>query len=238
MSMEERLLAKASELIDQRVAQIMEAPSAPRVRRLDQYIMIEANPKKAVTQTLPWAYLGQIQLSDNDVFVVPFVVDSYPGSCLNDGVLVEPTINGRSIFSENRPSFNRINDGGAIYLQKSWNLYVSDSGPSFDIRAEFVSCEIIQQGLLDPYPRQVGVVNWPVDATMGSEVSIPSPNCKSTTLIGTYTKDGQVYPGYSASNVRVVSYTDPLASASPPLVNSSLVAPFTTVRSLLNPITP
>lgn len=230
MSMEERLLEKASDLIDQRVSAIMDAPSAPRVRRLDNYIMIEAASKGVNTQTLPWAYRGQLQLTDDAVFVAPFVVESYLSSYSN-GVFVVPTIGGESIFSANRPSFSRISSGGAVYLQKSWSLYVKYTGSPIDIRAQFISCELVHQGLLDPYPREVAVVNWPADATLGSQVSIPSPLCKSTTLVGVYTSDGQVYPGYSASLTKVVSYTDPLASGSPPFVNSSPYAPYTRIAT-------
>lgn len=236
MSMEERILAKATELIDQRVAEIMDATSAPRIVRRDEYLMIEADGQvEGEPQRIPWAYAGQLQLTDNEVFVVPFVIDSYQGSYMNDGVFVEPFLNGRSIFSTNRPSLNRQNNGGAVYLQKSWNLYVSSSGPIFDVRAEFVSCEIIQQALNAPYPHEVGEVNWPYDATEGSELSIPNPTCKSTTLLGTYTKDGKVYPGYIFGTDKVTSYTDPLADGAPHLLTSSVDAPFTRIVSLLNP---
>lgn len=224
--MKERLLEKATELIDQRVAAIMDAPSAPRVRRLDNYIMIEDSAKGVDTQTMSWAYLGQIQLTDSAVFVAPFVVDSYNLS-RNDGIYIEPMLGEQSIFSENRPSFNRIPSGGAVYLEKSWELYVVYSGSPIVIRSKFVSCRLVHQELYEPYPRAPGVVEWPYNATTGSQVNIRVKNCTSATLVGTYTRDGQVYPGYSSSPTKVVSYTDPLASDFLPFVPSSSVAPFT-----------
>ncbi len=240
MSMEERILAKASELIDQRVAEIMDATSAPRIVRREEYLSIDADAQEIGDPLeIPWAYAGQIQLSDNEVFVVPFVVESYQGSYLNDGVFIEPLLNGRSVFSTTRPSFNRQNNGGAVYLQKSWNLYVHPIEPPseslFQIRAEFESCEIIQQSLTAPYPREVGEVDWPADAVEPEDVHISTSSCKSTTLLGVYTKDGQIYPGFIFGTEKVTSYTDPLANGGPHFVASSTYAPFTRIVSLINP---
>lgn len=236
MSMEERILAKATELIDQRVAEIMDAASSPRIRRLDDYLMIEAKAREVGDpEQIPWSYAGQLQLSDNRVFVVPFVVETYEDSYWADGVFEEPQINGRSIFSVNRPSLSKKSEGAAVYLQKSWKLYVSSPENPFSVRARFVSCQIIQQSLLAPYPRDVGEVDWPYDATKGSDVEVTKSECSSSTLLGVYTKDGAIYPGYIFGKDKVTSFTDPLADESPHLLPSSVLAPFTRSVRLINP---
>lgn len=241
MSMEERLLAKASELIDQRVAQIMEAPSAPRVRRLDNFIYVDPDKARQVDpQNTTWNYAGQLQLTDNEVFVVPFVVESYYESD-QDGILIAPKIGGRSIFSENRPSLNRLNSGGAVFLEKKWTLsvvplvYFDPETDPFQIKAEFVDCQIIQQEVGLPFPKDPGEVSWPYLAIEISEVSVTKSQCRSFSLIGAYTKDGNTFPGGSTRNLRVSSFTDISKAV---LVASDTNPPFIREVSLPSWLTP
>lgn len=212
MSMTDRLLTKASALIEQRVSQIMDAPSGPRVRRLDDVISVEPSETASSGYPLKWAYAGQLQVTENRVFVVPFVVESYAGSYENDGIVVAPKIGGSSIFSENRPYLNRQSGGGSVYLAKRWELSVvptPESEQPFAFVAEYQDCEIIQLGVSDPYPRDFGEVEWPYGVTDPEEVSVTTSSCQSFSLIGVYTAEGRVFPGYSARKVRVTNFTDP-----------------------------
>lgn len=235
MSMEERILAKATELIDQRVAEIMDATSAPRIVRLDEYLTIESEQDEGNVDSFPWPYAGQLQLSDTQVFVVPFVV--YGGWPLlspdpSSDPPVIPKIKGTSIFSANRPFLPRLSGGAAVYIQKSSTLYVEDTG---GIYSTLDSCEIIQQSIKAPFPRETGVVDWPYDADEPSEISIVTEKSKSTTLLGVYTADGQVYPGVIATPQRVSSYTDPLADGEYHYIYTPFVAPFTRIVTLGDP---
>ena len=237
MSMEERILAKATELIDQRVAEIMDATSAPRVVRLDDYLTIESEQGEGHVDSFPWPYAGQLQLSDTQVFVVPFVVSGLGFATLSplppDPNIpptvppVAPTINGRSIFSTNRPSLPRRSAGAAVYLQKSVTLSVNTQFRG--INSVTNSCEIIQQSLTQSFPRKVGRVTWPYYAQYldPDAVTVDESECWITTLLGVYTADGQVYPGYIFPAQRVVSYTDPLADGGYHYLGIPAYGPFT-----------
>lgn len=238
MSMEERLLAKASELIDQRVAQIMDAPSGPRVKRSGEYITVQPQQGLLGTgTTYEWKYAGQLQVMNDRVFIVPFVTVSYYQS-FEDGVFIEPQLQGRSLFSTNRPSLPRRPNGGAVFLEKTWSISKDGEGENWGFKAAYVSNQIIQQDLDTPYPRSPGEVNWPADATDISEVSVTKSESKCYTLIGVYTKEGKVIPGYFPSPLKVVSFTDPQTQAGEygeGIFDSVTTAPVTRIATPINP---
>ena len=219
--MKEKLIERARELIDQRVEELMTSQSTLRVRRDETVISVAPRGRAAPANAVPpWVYAGQIQVRSDRVYVVPFVINTD----YSPSGTAEATIGGVSLFNNPRPSFPRRAAGAALFIEKTWELYID----SDTVYATYISSQLIEQPIGDPYPRELGAVDFePTDVATAITVAA----CKSYTLLGVYTTAGRVFPGFgyaSTDQLRVTSLTDPDdGGAGPHIIPTSFVAPFT-----------
>lgn len=219
--MKEKLIEKARELIDQRVEELMTSQSTLRVKRDETLISVVPSGRVAPSNAVPpWVYAGQIQVRSDRVYVVPFVINTN----YSPSGTAEANIGGTSLFSATRPSFTRRAAGAAIFIEKTWELYI-DSGVVY---ADYISSQLVEQPIDDPYPRELGAVDFE-PTEFPTLVTVAS--CKSYTLLGVYTTAGRVFPGFGysdTSSLRVTSFTDPDdGGAGPHILPTSFVAPYT-----------
>lgn len=226
--MKEELLSRASELIEQRTAEIMGKPSGPRVTRQGGSIAIDGgDERRSRIIEDEWNYPGRLQVGSR-VTIVPFCFMTYYqpnyGSLpVEEWVYEEAKINGTSLYLESRPSLSRRTQGGAVFLEKTWGIYTVEVAGEIFLRAQYMSANIIQQALTDPYPRSPGEVSQPISS---GDVSVITAASKSYTLIGVYDANGKAYPGYMPYHNSVSSYTDPFDGGDYPIVLASTeVAP-------------
>lgn len=223
MSLRETILAKASALIDERVAGIMNPVSGVGVSVQGGVISAQAGGVAREGDPDRFSlYPGQLQVRGNDVFVVPFTHETYSDSYINYGVFEEATLGGISLFNTPRPSFSRLSGGGAVFLAKTFVLTIEYG----EVVGRYVSADLIQQALTAPYPRSPGEVNYPLPDW--APVSVGESTSKCYTLIGVYDADGRVYQGYNFDWTPVTSLTDPLDEfGNPPYMRNTFgVAPY------------
>ena len=223
--MKDELLSRAAELIEQRVSQIQGQGSGPRVARDGFTLSIDGDPRPGDVKEVPVPYSGEIQVQGARVRVAPFCIETYSNSYWTDDIYEEASIGGISLYSTSRPSFSRISGGGAIFLEKTWELYVEAGG----VKTHYVSSNLLQQSLTSAFPRSPGEVTWPY----GGSPSVTSAATKTYSLIGVYLEDGTVLPSYLTPLNTISSFTDPFDGYdSPHIISSHVAAPYTVVRTL------
>lgn len=184
------LLNRATSLMDERAASIpptaLPGPVSIKGRTLSYD---PTGAARVVDESALKIYPGDLQVSDNEVRVVPFgVLDA------DLEHFMVPNIRGTSIFEPRPPTLGRRQRGAAVYIESEFELYPREEASTGvddnPYLARLIACNIVDRALGQPYPIEKAIISLTVPSgTWGLE----EPVAKAYRLLGVYNAQGRVF---------------------------------------------
>lgn len=208
----QELLRRSGDLIERRVSEIEATATGGSVRISGGIVsVLEGAETLEEEQEKQFLFPGKLQLLGNRVFVVPFCVPNKRD--LYSGEPHIPKIEGKSIFSSNRPSFPRLAGGGALYVEIKTTL-VDNVPPSLVLQAQVQEVNIVQVAMSAPMPYKPGEVTYVSPFSSAEQRTVTDPDARMYAFLAAYTARGKVIlpvtPVGDPPYRRSVSLTDPL----------------------------
>lgn len=191
----QELLSRATSLMDERLASIPPAAMPSNISMRGRTASYDAVPVETSSEYDFKSYVGDLQIDDSRIRVVPFGVYNNPSPALLRYFMV-PNIGGRSIFQDPPPTLSRRSGGGAVYLESVFEVYLTGDPQDPNFRARLLECNIVGLGRDEPHPIKKAELSW--EYPLG-DWTVDDSEAKAYHLLGVYDADGVVSntPRYS-----------------------------------------